>query len=100
MSSNFSRFPNKCRKLESLVKNGAKEWLILATGSSLNAAQSAKYYIENLADVRITIEEPFNHLYYEKLSSHLDLVIGISQSGQSTSTISALERVKKKLPFQ
>ncbi|EAE5857328.1 SIS domain-containing protein [Listeria monocytogenes] len=88
-------FQTNAEKLESLVKNGAKEWLILATGSSLNAAQSAKYYIENLADVRITIEEPFNHLYYEKLSSHLDLVIGISQSGQSTSTISALERVKK-----
>ncbi|MDB6273709.1 sugar isomerase, partial [Listeria monocytogenes] len=59
-------FQTNAEKLESLVKNGAKEWLILATGSSLNAAQSAKYYIENLADVRITIEEPFNHLYYEK----------------------------------
>lgn len=91
----LANFEGNAKKLESLVSKGAKEWLILATGSSINAAQSAKYYIENLADVRITIQEPFNHLYYEKLPMQLDLVLGISQSGQSTSTISALERVKK-----
>lgn len=72
-----------------------KQWLILATGSSINAAKSAKYYIENIADVQITIEEPFNYQHYEKVNPSIDLVIGISQSGESTSTIDALERVKK-----
>lgn len=68
-----------------------KEWLILATGSSINAAYSAKYYIEHLTDVKIDIEEPFKFQYYEKLRSTTDIIIGISQSGESTSTIEAIK---------
>lgn len=71
-----------------------KEWLILATGSSLNAAYSAKYYIESICDVYISIEEPFKFEYYEKLRPTIDVVIGVSQSGESTSTIEALKHIR------
>lgn len=72
----------------------AQEWLVLGTGSSINAAQSAKYYIEKCANVRIDIQEPYNYCNYETINPHLDLVLGISQSGQSTSTIEALNKIK------
>ena len=39
--------------------NDDSEWLLLATGSSANAAVSAKYYIESLSAVRLTLAEPF-----------------------------------------
>ncbi|RXZ79958.1 SIS domain-containing protein [Paenibacillaceae bacterium] len=71
-----------------------REWLVLATGSSYNAALSAKYFIEKWADVRIDIKEPFHFTNYDQISPNIDLVIGISQSGQSTSTIDALKRVR------
>lgn len=70
-----------------------QEWLVLGTGSSINAAYSAKYYIEKMADVRMDIQEPFNFTHYEKVSPHIQSVLGISQSGQSSSTIEALQKI-------
>jgi len=72
-----------------------KEWLILATGSSINAAKSAKYYIEKLTRARITIEEPFNYQFFEKPNPAIDLVMGVSQSGESTSTLNAMRHIKQ-----
>lgn len=72
-----------------------KQWLILATGSSFNAAYTAKYYIENLLGVFISIEEPFKFHYYEKLRPEIDAIIGVSQSGESTSTIDALKKINE-----
>ncbi|GGG63970.1 SIS domain-containing protein [Paenibacillus radicis (ex Gao et al. 2016)] len=71
------------------------DWLAFATGSSYNAALSAKYYIEKWADVRIEVKEPFHFTHYDRLSPYTDLALGISQSGQSTSTIGALQRVRR-----
>ena len=66
------------------------EWLILATGSSVNAAVSAKYYIESLSAVRIAIAEPFHYQHFEKHNPAVSTVIAVSQSGESTSTLHAL----------
>ncbi|VDG17564.1 SIS domain-containing protein [Lactobacillus sakei] [Lactiplantibacillus mudanjiangensis] len=71
------------------------QWLVLATGSSINAATSAKYYIQNIAGVKLNIEQPYNYAHFEPLADSEKLVIGISQSGQSTSTIDAIEAIRK-----
>ncbi|MGC6768488.1 SIS domain-containing protein [Enterococcus sp. LJL128] len=71
----------------------ADNWLVLGTGSSINAAKSAKYYIEAVAGVKLAIEEPYNFTHYEKIDPELQVVLGISQSGQSTSTIEAMAKV-------
>ncbi|ALS01406.1 glucosamine-fructose-6-phosphate aminotransferase [Enterococcus silesiacus] len=70
-----------------------KHCLILATGSSYNACLSAKYYIEETAPVYVQIEEPFNFLHYGKIDPKIDLIIAVSQSGKSTSTIQAVEKL-------
>ena len=88
-------YPSNVENTISLIDQKDTEWLILGTGSSINAAKSAKYYIEKKAQVRIDIQEPYNYCNYETINPHLQLVLGISQSGQSTSTIEALERIKK-----
>jgi len=77
------------------VIQNKKEWLILATGSSINAAKSAKYYIEKITHARITIEEPFNYQFFEKPNPTIDLVMGVSQSGESTSTLNAMRHIKQ-----
>lgn len=69
-----------------------KNWLILATGSSLNATLSAKYYIEKTAGVSVEVLEPFTFLNYEKVKKSTDFILAISQSGHSSSTIDALEK--------
>lgn len=71
------------------------EWLVLGTGSSINAIRSAKLYMEKIAGVRVQVEEPYNYAQYETVSATTDLVIGVSQSGQSTATIDAIAKVAK-----
>lgn len=72
-----------------------KAWLILATGSSINAAQSAKYYIEKISHARVSIAEPFHYQLFEKHNPSVDLIMGVSQSGESTSTLNAIRFLKK-----
>lgn len=81
--------------IKELIKIELKNILILATGSSINAALITKYFISDILNVNIEIKEPFNYYNYEKVNENIDLVISISQSGQSASTISALKYVKK-----
>lgn len=92
LSNILKNYPDNCPVIK------GNNWLILETGSSINAAYSAKYYIEKILDVYLTIEEPFKFHYYEKLKEETDNVIGISQSGESTSTIDALKAIKKLKP--
>lgn len=66
---------------------------ILATGSSNNACLSAKAAFEHLADVSITIEEPYNFNHYGRLIKGTDTIIGVSQSGKSASTIDAMKQL-------
>ncbi|MFK3704190.1 SIS domain-containing protein [Klebsiella sp. NPDC088457] len=74
------------------------EWLILATGSSVNAAVSAKYYIESLSAVRVSIAEPFHYQHFEKHNPAVRTVVAVSQSGESTSTLHALAALKQQFP--
>lgn len=78
----------------------AREWLVLATGSSANAAVSAKYYVESLSAVRLTIAEPFHYQHFEKHNPAIGTVVAVSQSGESTSTLHALETLKKQYAVQ
>ncbi|SET17906.1 SIS domain-containing protein [Enterococcus malodoratus] len=77
----------------SLAKMGTVT--VLATGSSLNACLSAKIAFEKLADVNITIEEPYNFNHYGRLIKGTDTIIGVSQSGKSASTIDAMQNLHK-----
>ena len=95
MLSILNQYPNNMDEVVNDIPKTTQEWLALGTGSSINAMRSAKYYIEQKAQVRIDIQEPYNYCHYETINPHLDLILGISQSGQSTSTIEALEKIKK-----
>lgn len=73
--------------------------LILATGSSLNAAMCAQHFFEQRFGLRVEIKEPYNFVHYETLDPDTDLVLAISQSGKSASTLIAMQKVQAaKLP--
>ncbi|MGB3255019.1 SIS domain-containing protein [Buttiauxella gaviniae] len=93
LSAMLDRYPHDLPEIK-----GKSTWLVLATGSSINAIKSAKYYVENLANVRVTVEEPFHFQHYEKMDTATDLVLGVSQSGESTSTINAIKHIRKSFP--
>ncbi|EAM5630942.1 SIS domain-containing protein [Salmonella enterica] len=67
--------------------------LILATGSSLNAAFCARYFFERCG-ISIDIKEPYTFSHYENSDPQADMVIAISQSGKSASTLEAMRKVQ------
>lgn len=83
--------------ISALSKEHIKNILILATGSSMNSALSIKYFLEKCLDTVVHIEEPFNYYNYERIDKNIDLIIGISQSGKSTSTIKSIEYIQKNI---
>ncbi|WP_435928978.1 SIS domain-containing protein [Dryocola sp. BD613] len=68
--------------------------MILATGSSYNAALCARYYFEERFGILIDIKEPYNFTHYERVDPATDLVIAVSQSGKSSSTLEAMKKVQ------
>ena len=79
--------------LEDLKNYNIKRVLILATGSSINAAVTAKYFLQDILEAKIYIEEPSIFCDYEKIDLEIDLIIVISQSGKSASTINATKKI-------
>ncbi len=69
---------------------------IVACGSSLHAAMTAKYVIEELAHISVVVESASEYIYKYNLTDNKTLVIGISQSGETADTITALKQAKQK----
>ena len=64
--------------------------LMLAAGTSHNAAMIGKYWFEDLADLPVVTEIASEFRYRNPSFRHLDLAVGISQSGESLDTLMAL----------
>jgi len=68
---------------------------IVACGSSYHAGILAKYFIEELCGIKTSVEHASEFKY--RINNSIkpkDIVIGISQSGETADTISALEEAK------
>ena len=73
--------------LDAAALNGV---LLLAAGTSHNAAMIGKYWFEDLADLPVVTEIASEFRYRNPSFRHLDLAVGISQSGESLDTLMAL----------
>jgi glucosamine--fructose-6-phosphate aminotransferase (isomerizing) len=67
---------------------------IVACGTSLHAGLAGKFLIERLARVPVTVDYASEFRYREPLIGRNDLVIGISQSGETADTLAALKEAK------
>ncbi len=74
----------------------AKRILILACGTSWHAGLEAKYFFEELAKVPVIVEYASEFRYRNPVVYENDLVIVISQSGETADTLAALELAKAK----
>ena len=69
--------------------------LILAAGTSYYAGLTAKYWFEDIAEIPTTIEISSEYRYRKSVPNKNQLVITISQSGETLDTIEALKQAKK-----
>jgi glutamine---fructose-6-phosphate transaminase (isomerizing) len=69
--------------------------LILAAGTSYYAGLTAKYWIESLARVPVSVEIASEYRYRDSVADKSQLIITISQSGETLDTLEALKHAKK-----
>tara|TARA_Y100000996_G_scaffold408037_1_gene386462 strand:+ start:81 stop:1895 length:1815 start_codon:yes stop_codon:yes gene_type:complete len=73
-----------------------KRIIILGMGSSYNAGYIGAYYFENIPKIQSQIINASEFIDSGKIINENDLVIGITQSGETAETIKALEYAKNK----
>lgn len=68
---------------------------IIACGTSLHAGLVGKYVIEDLVGIPVDVEASSEYIYRKTIADENTLVIGISQSGETADTITAIKQVMK-----
>lgn len=74
---------------------GIKHIHIIACGTAMHAGLNGKYVIETLAKIPVNVEVASEFRYKETLIDKDDLVLFISQSGETADTIACLELIKE-----
>ena len=67
---------------------------IVACGTSLHAAMIGKYLIEDLCGIPVDVEPASEFIYRRTITDKNTLVIGVSQSGETADTITAIRQAK------
>ena len=69
--------------------------LILACGTSYYAGLTAKYWIESIAKVPVSVEIASEYRYRDSVPHANTLVVTISQSGETADTLAALKHARE-----
>ncbi len=67
---------------------------IVACGTSLHAAMIGKYIIEDFCGIPVDVEPASEFIYRRTITDKNTLVIGVSQSGETADTITAVRQAK------
>lgn len=100
------------KTLDAMIKNGVPEFsevglsddfirginriYVVACGTAMHAGIVARYAIERLARIPVTVETASEFRYMNPIVGKNDLVILVSQSGETADTKAALELAKEK----
>lgn len=69
---------------------------IIACGTSLHAAMIGKYLIEGFCGIAVDVEASSEYIYRKTVTDERTLVIGVSQSGETADTLTAIKQAKSK----
>lgn len=67
---------------------------IIACGTSLHAAMIGKYIIEDFCEIPVDVEASSEYIYRKTVTNENTLVIGVSQSGETADTLTAIKQAK------
>ena len=86
---------NEVKPRKETVKN-LNRIQIIACGTSLHAAMIGKYVIENYCGIAVDVEASSEYIYRRNVTDEHTLVIGVSQSGETADTLTAIKQAKAK----
>ncbi len=69
---------------------------IIACGTSLHAAMIGKFIIEDFTGIAVDVEPSSEYIYRKTVTDSSTMVIGVSQSGETADTITAIRQAKAK----
>lgn len=69
---------------------------IIACGTSLHAAMVGKYILEDFCGIAVDVEPSSEYIYRKTVTDEHTLVIGVSQSGETADTITAVKQSKER----
>lgn len=81
-------------KLDKQELNKLNRIQIIACGTSLHAAMVGKYLIEEYTGIPVDVEASSEYIYRKTITDENSLVIGVSQSGETADTITAIRQAK------
>ncbi len=70
--------------------------VLVACGTSLHAGMVGRLYFEDLADLPAAVEQAAEFRYRNPILSPRDLVVAISQSGETADTLAAVREARQK----
>ena len=77
----------------------AKRIIIVACGTSWHAGLVAEYILEDLVRIPVEVEYASEFKYRNPIITHQDVVIAISQSGETADTLAAIKLAKENGAF-
>nr|WP_152668355.1 SIS domain-containing protein [Lactiplantibacillus herbarum] len=72
----------------------AQRWLVLASGSGINAANSARFYMQKIAGLQVTVMAAEQYLAYETADPNVDVIIGVTLTASDATLQGAIEKAK------
>lgn len=84
--------------LETVIDDllGANRLILTACGTSWHAALVGEYMLEQFAEIPVEVEYASEFRYRNPVLKKNDIVIAISQSGETADTLAAIKEAKKK----
>lgn len=70
----------------------SQHWLILATASSRNAANTARLYMQKIAGIHVNVLATDQYLTYETADQDVDVIVAVSLTGDDETTLAALKK--------
>jgi glucosamine--fructose-6-phosphate aminotransferase (isomerizing) len=77
----------------------ATRYIIIACGTSWHAALEAEYIIEELCRIPVEVEYASEFRYRNPIVNKGDVIIAVSQSGETADTLVAIEKAKEQGAF-
>ena len=81
------------------VLTNAPRYIIIACGTSWHAALEAEYIIEELCRIPVEVEYASEFRYRNPIINEGDVIIAVSQSGETADTLVAIEKAKEQGAF-
>jgi glucosamine--fructose-6-phosphate aminotransferase (isomerizing) len=82
--------------LDEAILNDVKRIVVVACGTSYHAGLIGRYAIEEWARVPVEVDVASEYRYRNPVVGPGDLVIGISQSGETADTLAAMRKAKER----